>query len=93
MQRILIAINRSISSARSMVGFCLLILSLGMLVHGRADHENDRSPRPFRKRRLVPRLPRGAPRYFGPATIPNDYSSTTNIPKLNCRFPERAVTM
>lgn len=35
MQRILIAINRSISSARSMVGFCLLILSLGMWVHGR----------------------------------------------------------
>jgi hypothetical protein len=27
------------------------------------------------------------------STIPNDYSSTTTIPKLNFRFPERTVTM
>src|SRR5262245_37685524 len=30
---------------------------------------------------------------WGPSSIPNDYSSTTTIPKLNFRFLERAVTM
>lgn len=30
---------------------------------------------------------------LGPLTIPNDYSSTTTIPNLNCRFPERRATM
>ena len=28
-----------------------------------------------------------------PPTIPNDYPSSTTIPKLNCCFPERSVTM
>jgi hypothetical protein len=28
-----------------------------------------------------------------PPTIPIDYSSTTTIPRLNFRFPERTVTM
>jgi hypothetical protein len=28
-----------------------------------------------------------------PPTIPNDYPSSTTIPKLNCCFPERTVTM
>jgi hypothetical protein len=80
-------------SSRSMVGFCLLILSLGMREHGRGDYKSHRSRPPLRKRRLVLRLPRGTSRYLGPPTIPNDYSSTTTIPKLNFRFPERTVTM
>jgi hypothetical protein len=81
------------SPSRSMVGFCLLILSLGMREHGRGDYESHRSRPPLRKRRLVLRLPRGTSRYSGRPTIPNDYSSTTTIPKLNFRFPERTVTM
>jgi hypothetical protein len=61
--------------------------------HGHGDYEGHRSRPPLRKRRLVLRLPRGTSRYLGPPTIPNDYSSTTTIPKLNFRFPERTVTM
>lgn len=76
-----------------MVGFCRLILSLGMREHGRGDYKSHRSRPPLRKGRLVLRLPRGTSQYLGPPTIPNDYSSTTTIPKLNFRFPERTVTM
>jgi hypothetical protein len=53
MQRILIVTNRPISWACSMGGFCLLILSIGMRVHGRGDYEFHRSRNAFRKRRLV----------------------------------------
>jgi len=45
------------------------------------------------KRRLALRLPCGTSRYFGQPTIPNDYSSTAAIPKLNFRAPERTITM
>jgi hypothetical protein len=66
-----------------------------MRVHGRGDYEShwSWSRPPLRKRRLVLRLPRGTSRYLGPPAIPNDYSPTTTIPKLNCRFPERTLTM
>jgi hypothetical protein len=56
-------------------------------------YKSHRSRSLLRKRRLVLRLPRGTSRYLGPPTIPNNYSSTTTIPKLNFRFPERTVTM
>ena len=72
---------------------CLLIVSLGMQGRGRGDYKRHLSRPPLRKRRLVLRLPRGTSRYLGPPTIPNDYSSTTTIPMLNFRFPERTVTM
>jgi peroxiredoxin len=44
------------------------------------------------ERRLVLVCPRYI-RYLRPPTIPNDYSSTTTIPKLNFRVPEHTVTM
>ena len=70
------------------------IVSLGMQERGRGDYKRDLGgASPLRKRRLVLRLPRGTSRYFGSPTIPNDYSSTTTIPKLNFRFLERTVTM
>jgi hypothetical protein len=72
---------------------CLLIVSLGMQERGRGDYKRHLSRPPLRKRRLVLRLPHRKSRYLGPPTIPNDYSSTTTIPKLNFRFPERTVTM
>ncbi len=73
-----------------MAGSCLLILSLGMREHGRGDY------------RVIGRgliYGSGAQCFVCPAahrvapTIPNDYSSTTTIPKLNFRVPERTVTM
>src|SRR4051812_39202925 len=76
-----------------MVGFCLLIVSLGMQERGRGDYKRHRSRPSLRKRRLVLRLPRGTSRYLGLPIIPIDYSSTTTIPKLNFRFLERTVTM
>jgi hypothetical protein len=60
---------------------------------GRGDYKSHRSPPPLRKRRRVLRLPRGTSRYLGSPTIPNDYSSTTTIPKLNFRVLGRTVTM
>ena len=75
------------------LAFCLLIVSAGMQERGRGDYKSHRSWSPLRKRRLVLRLPRGTSRYLRPPTIPNDYSSTITIPKLNFRSPERTVTM
>jgi hypothetical protein len=74
-----------------MVGFRLLILSLGVRVCAV-------TMRVIARGVLYGSGAQGfvCPRHiaiFVTPTIPNDYSSTTTIPNLNCRFPERTVTM
>lgn len=74
-----------------MLGFCLLVVSLGMQEHC-GDY----------KRHLSISSTEAAPSAFvcpahiailGPPTIPKGYSSTITIPKLNFRFPKCTVTM
>jgi hypothetical protein len=70
------------------------IVSLGLRERGRGDYKRDvgrglSSTEAAPSASLAPRHIR----YLGSPTIPNDYSSTTTIPKLNFRFLERTVTM